>query len=291
MDNISFGAIERKYIDTVKDYNLAKATAVIDTIPATFLPDYSLLPVYMQGKTPTCGSHALAFFKCVQEFIETGKPQDFSRRFPWINIKMVDGYPINLDTGTDTNAIMKVATSIGICDSSLMNDDITLPFDVYSSPSALTQEQKDNAQPRVVDKYAFQKNPSMLDIKKAIYQNKVVIMTLRLGEEFWTDKNGNGSWQEKDILPLRVPKQVVSAHFVTAWGYDEKYIYFRNSWSKDWGRSGDGYFGIEYIPYVAEIATAVDLSDGYVKKLVMQRTILQKLVILYQQLLKQIKGK
>ena len=93
------GAKLKSYVDSVKDYNLAKATAVVDDVPISFLPDYSMLPVYMQGKTPTCGAHAWAFFKCVQEYLETGNVQDFSRRFPWINIKMIDGYPINLDTG------------------------------------------------------------------------------------------------------------------------------------------------------------------------------------------------
>ena len=49
----------------------------------------------------------------------------------------------------------------------------------------------------------------------------------------------------------------VGRHFVTLYGYDETYIYGRNSFGRDWGRAGDFYFDQSYVSHVLEIGTSV----------------------------------
>jgi hypothetical protein len=47
-------------------------------------------------------------------------------------------------------------------------------------------------------------------------------------------------------------------HFVVACGYDENFIYFRNSWSTEWGQNGNGWIDVSYIKNVVAIGTLLD---------------------------------
>lgn len=271
---LGFGGKERP-VD-VRDYKLGGG-AVPNAIPSVYYPDVSGLFTYMQNKLPTCGANALAWFQDFK-FNDT-----FSPRFSWIGFKKIDGHA--LADGTDMRAIFKSASSDGVCELAVCPDDSLLDVVTYSNHDTITTAMLKNAQPHIVASYAFLEPPFTMDsVKQAIYANKVCIALLRVGDSMWTAPNGVNSWAEKDILPLRPPTAQLDGHFVVLYGYDENYIYFKNSWGTTWGKKGTGYFGANYLPYILELGTAIDADPKVIANEVAEVSLLQKLVGLYQQM-------
>lgn len=247
-----FGAVERP-VDH-RDLPLGEVTAV-ESIPAVFLPDISGFSTHHQHKLPTCGANAFSWF---QE--KMFGSSSLSPRYSWIGIKKIDGFP--LEDGTDMRSIFKSGQTDGACELSVCPDDSTIDIVPYSNPAMVTSAMSLNGKTRLVQTYAFQNRPSLSQIKQAIYQHGAVIVLAQVGEEWWTRADGTVSWQEKDVLPLRTPKTTVSGHFVTLYGYDEQYVYFKNSWGVTWGRQGSGYFGADYVPFIIELGTAINVSSA-----------------------------
>lgn len=248
----NLGAIERE--PQVSDFHLGSFTTE-NPIPESYNIPFQF-PIEMQGKQPACGAHAGAYLKDQQDNTR------LSPAYLWKKIKQIDGFPA--EDGTDMLSIMKALKASGDCSFDLLGNDVSVDLNTYKDPSAITQEMDTDAQNHRISTYAFNWNPSFDELKRAIYEHGPVIMLLRVGSEWWTDKNGNGSWQEKDILPLRANNPITSGHFVVATGYDKDYIYFVNEWSENWGRNGYGYFGEDYMYRCVEIGTAVDADTKYV---------------------------
>ncbi len=224
--------------------------------PSVFMPSYGI-PIENQAYQPACGSHAGYELGAILKTIDRGHPQHFSPEYLWKKIKQVDGF--HIEDGTDIGSIMKCLAKPGICDDILMPN--MAGFETlaqYADPVAITPTMDASASGNKIGAYAFTYSPTMDDIKQAIYIHKAIILLVRIGAEFWSP-----SYQEKDILPLKTTFPIVSGHFITAYAYDEQYIYFYNHWSASWGRAGIGYFGENYISRVIVIATAVDLAKNY----------------------------
>ena len=249
----SFGAIVRQ--PNKLDYPLGAFTP--ETFPEKYFTEINWCEVENQRKIPACGSHSGAFLKSIQEGTQ------LSPSYLWKRIKQIDSWPI--ESGTDMLSIFKTLQKRGTCSAMYLENDTTVTPEQYTDASKLTMEMDADAQSSKIGAYAFQWNPSVPaqhlqffnDIKAAIYKHKVVLCLLNVGSEWWTP-----SWLASDILPLRPPKSIISGHFVVLYGFDKDFIYFRNSWSDKWGANGNGYFGLNYIPYVVEIGTAVDDTLG-----------------------------
>lgn len=226
-----------------RDFKLGYSQAPIQ-IPAVFMPNYSSLPVKMQGQYGTCGGHAGSAFESFAEML------DLSPKYLWKQIKTMDGYA--LDAGTDMRSIFKALQTLGDCHEVLLPNVLDSTLEAYSDVKTITDAQLNDAYPHGLSSYAFVENPSIEQIKQAIFQNKVVIARVDCGSGWYS----NG-WSESATCPLKLGT-LDSGHFILLWGYDEKYIYFRNSWSNAWGRNGDGYFDVSYIPHVHELGTAID---------------------------------
>lgn len=247
MQTPAFGAVFVK--QDPRDYILKNVGSDVPR-PAVYRPDYSSIPFDFQGKQPACGSHAGAFIKNVKLLAEN-KAHRTSPRYLWDKIKQIDGVP--LSSGTDIYSILKTLQSKGVCDFDQTGNDVTLSLEDYANPFT-TPEIEATAVKNEISRYATTFKPTMEQIKQAIYVNGAVIVLMRVGMNMYKP-----SWSEKDILPLsptRFPMD--SGHFVVAIGYDENYIYWRNSWGNSWGQNGTGYFGANYIPYVDCIASIVD---------------------------------
>jgi len=246
MENeIGFGGICRKH--DVRDYQLEN-NGLATSIPVSFFSDVAPFPIKYQGKYGTCGGHAGA---ALETFL-VGK--DLSPKYLWKQIKVFDGF--GLDDGTDMRSIFKSLQNTGDCLESLCPNDLQSSVEEYSKYDTITDEMLNNAYPNGISNYAFIDNPSFTQIKQAIYKFGAVIGLLDCGTGWYTSKSGNLSWEEKDILPLRLG-EFISRHFVVLYGYDDKYIYFRNSWSDRWGAKGNGYFDASYVSHVIEIGTAI----------------------------------
>lgn len=263
-----------------RDFRLGQIQTPVQ-FPVSYSTDIDI-PVLMQGGQPSCVAHATASAMLLTDNKESGEKRDYSPRFLYALAKRDDGIPN--EPGTYFRQCFKEAQEYGICDNNLFPNDITLEPETYKSASIISQEAFDNAQPRIIKSYVRIDDMSFDGIKQAIYQNGVVLLGIKVGSEMWTATNGIRSWQEQDILPLRTPVNIVGGHAVLAYGYDENYIYFRNSFSDKWGRGGDGYFSKNYMPFVYEGWTFVDLSEDVVKNLLKQRSLLQRLIALWKEL-------
>ncbi len=158
-------------------------------------------------------------------------------------------------------SIFRSLQNSGALNFNLLENDTTLSLEKYSDRKSVTLDMRTRALPHVAMPYAFVNDLTFAGLKRAIYQYKGVILLIRVGSEFWTDKNGHTSWEEADILPLRTPKSIVSGHFVVAHSFDKDNIYFANSFSDDWGRKGHGYFKEDYMPFVIQAGATVDVPD------------------------------
>jgi len=243
-----------------RDLQLDLGAATATTVPEVYMPDafFNRPRVFYQRDIPDCGANAGAFLAA---YLDEHAGQEYSPDYQWIDIKTFDGYA--LTDGTDMRSIFKsLSKPKGSLPYAMLPEQTTLPLAQFSSTNRVTDAMKTEAAKHPIESYAFHNEALTFDqLKALIYKNKAVVLLIRLGDEFWTDKNGRNSWAEKDILPLRSPRSVISGHFIVAGAFDTNYIYFANWWSNAWGRKGYGYFAPNYMPQIVGVGTAVDSLD------------------------------
>ncbi len=237
-----------------RDLLLGSAIPVYTFTPAVHDVSAWEADVEYQGKQPACGAHAGTKAKGLKD------DKRYSPRYTWANLKTFDGWTI--ESGTDIRSIMKSLTGAGPLDFPQMGNDITLDLNTYAHP-VITPAMAKLATANKGFAYGFANDLSFNGLKQYIHDHGPIILLMRVTERFWTAENGMTSWAEKDILPLAPPSahyHPVSGHFVVAHSYDEKYIYFLNSFSKDWGRKGHGYFGEDYMPMINDAGALVPMA-------------------------------
>lgn len=243
------GGLPKK--DDPMDIKLGAAGVPVYTHPKSLTNnDAWKIPVEYQGQQPACGAHSGAEEK------DLAIGSRFSPRFTWADLKTFDGWPI--DDGTDLRSIFKSITKTGVLDYAQLGNDVSLSEAEYAK--APTAAQRALAAKFSGMGYGFITDLSFDGLKQFISDHGPTIILVRVGAEWWTDKNGHSSWAEKDILPLRIPNPTVSGHFVVAHSFDENYIYLLNHWSDTWGRKGHGYFGPEYMMYVNDAGALFTLG-------------------------------
>ena len=165
-------------------------------------------------------------------------------------------------------SILKALKNNGICDLSLLINDVSLPIEKYTDPSVITPAMDDNAYPRIIKAYGFEEGGYL---KQAIYENKAVLVLLTVGD----------TWFGRDVV---VPyANAISGHFVVAYGYDEDTISIIDS--------GDAAKPLKKLTVtypIREIGTAVDLPDGFVVKASLAIRLAQQAISLLRQLFKKV---
>lgn len=251
------GGLPRKL--DVRDVYLEDLNLGSGTFPSAYIPP--IKTTYWQGKMPACGAHAGAYLKTIQD------KGEYSPRYLWIQIKQIDGYP--LDAGTDMRSIFKALQKKGICSASLLPNDVSLTLEEYSDVSKVTTEMVDDALPNEITAYAFLRDTSFNSIKEAIAQHKAVTLLLWAGEDWWGKK-----------MPMPIKKKY--GHFVEAVGYDEDFIYVLDSSDKG---NYIKQLSLAWEPYIREAGTTVDADNEVIKKLVDRRRALQRIVSLFQKVI------
>lgn len=216
--------------------------------PATFIQDLSGISVKNQGTYGSCGGHGGAMLNSALYM------QDLSPKYLWKTIAKLDG--ITEDVGTDMGSIMKCLSTTGDCLESLLPDVLDPTFQEYSDASVITPTETGDAETRQIGLYGFDTPTTWAQLCQLIFQHKGLLALVKCGTGWWTAPDGTASWAESAILPLQLGTPV-DGHFIFLHSYDEKYIFFRNSWSAQWGRAGDGYFDQTYFPHIIELGTAV----------------------------------
>lgn len=265
----SFGGIKSPY-----DYRdvpfAAVAAGIPEVVPDTYFPSFfRKLPVWNQRKIGACVGHAWGKTRQKSEFQEKGQIIPLSARFLYALAKSIDGLPG--DVGTYPRVVAKILKDKGICTEGTLANDTTLTFDQYVDVSQIPQSAYDEAKQYAIGGYGFA-NINADEIKKAIWyageQRKDIVMLVRVGKEWWTDRNGNVSWNATDLLPIRPPQTVVSGHEIYPLAYEtvngRLKIWFINSWTENWADQGMGWFYFdEYQKFIDEVMTAVDLPDNW----------------------------
>ncbi len=240
--------------DDPRDLKLGAATPTTYTFPKTLTNSVAWsVPVEYQAQQPACGAHSGAK---EADLFRLGVVRS-TPRFTWHDVKTFDGFAI--DDGTDMRSVFKSITKTGTLDFALLGNDVAIDETTYAR-SGVTPSMYSTASKRNGGGYGFIKDVSFNGIKQFLSDHGPSIVLIEVGSEFWTALNGQASWLEKDILPLRTPSKVVSGHFVVLHSYDEQYIYFLNSWSDQWGRKGHGYFAESYLPFVLDVGAIFPLE-------------------------------
>ena len=246
-----------------RDYVYEKAVPVTGC-PPSYMTDISAVGVYFQGTVPDCVENAVTKVKQFHTYKTTGKVLDYSRRFLVYWTVLLDAF--TLDKGTVLLNALKEAKKRGICEAQYFPDDHSLDIPTFSTtvPSGVAVA---NGSTNTISSYCFLSDLSADGLKHAIYQNGMVIVGLHLDKNWWTNTSGDNSWIAKDILPLRPPTDsaTMSGHACILYGYDENYFYVLNSFGSTWGNGGTGFFGKEYLPFVYQGATIVDLTPEQLK--------------------------
>lgn len=223
--------------------SLGKATPEVH--PDTFS---SLVPIiYMQGTYGTCGAHAGAQLANILFNTIT------SPKFLWKIIASIDH--IAITDGTDMTSIFKALQTVGACDLALLDNSSEDSLQAYSDIKEITPAMMSNAASKRIGTYAFSDNPTLDEVKQAIFDHKVALLLVDCGDGWWLP-----SWADSNVNPLHIGN-FVGHHFVVATQYGATLIDGPNSWSTDWGNAGMYDFDISYIPHVLEMGVATLPTD------------------------------
>ena len=204
----------------LRDIQLTQVQTPV-AIPSKYITDISWIPVFNQLANGSCVGHAHSLAHIYNEFRENNKIVKLSPRYLYALSKKIDGAPNQ--QGTYPRVTAKVMTdngcpNEGFClnNNSLSHEDY---INVVENPGMTT-----DAKNYKVKGYAFVANDKNA-VKQAIYQNGLVYVTISVGNF------------DNPIKP-----GINGLHRVAIYGYDGDRFFYRNSWGKEWGDNGNGYF-------------------------------------------------
>ncbi len=266
MDNqeINTGAIISP-IDYRDEYAAAASVATIAQVELPAAYRTQLAAPMMQALEPACVSHSVADNLKLYWFRKTGKWIDFSPRFLDILAKRFDGQD-RATGGTYPRLVFKLAVQYGCATTATLPNDTSLSVLEYRDDKKLTAA--------VFAEAAKYKIPGYVSVpldfqstRQAIYLYGAISSLFQIGSEFWLP-----SWADKDIDPLRPPKQIVSGHQLTPYGWDDAtYNRLQNEWSSAWADGGRAKYSPKaWAPYLIEqwaIAEIPPDVQGFLKAL------------------------
>ena len=249
-----------------RDIKLASVPADYAVLPLKYFEDISKLPVWHQRKLGACVGHAAAKYKQHIDWLETGTMFELSPRFLYAIAKARDKYQ---DEGTYPRLVAGILKDHGCATEKTVPNDTTLKHEEYvydRNEANIPKKAWNEALPFKISSYAFPNVKVVDELKRAVIEGHGGMILMRVGEEWWKDKDGKTSWAKDAVVPLRAPKQVVSGHEVFLYGFEtigsRTKFYVFNSWSLDWGDNGTAYFWHdEYAPFLDEAITFVDVPN------------------------------
>lgn len=269
---IAFGGIQSN-----PDYRDIPAAAVLGApadLPQKYKVDTAALPLWNQRRIGACVGHAAGKKKQNQEWDETHEVVPINPRFVYALAKAEDGLP---NEGTYYRLGMKILQKVGAPPEipEYLND-TNLSHADYIDISKIPAKAYELAAKYRIASYAtigsFM-NITEEQLMQGVSAGDGVLLGVQVGKEWWTNKSGQSSWSEADLLPLRPPAAIVSGHAIFADEYevvgDSKLkIWHTNSWSKDWAAGGRGWFWYhEYKQFLIEAWSAIDLPNDWLEKL------------------------
>ena len=202
----------------LRDIKLTQVQAPV-SIPASYKTDISFIPVLNQKGLGACVGHAHAVIHIYNEYKENKIIKNLSPRYIYALAKKLDGLT---QEGTYPRIACKVQQNGCATENTVPNNTDLSHADYINITETL--QIKADAAPYLIKGYVDVTNNKEL-LKQAIYQNGVVAISISVGNFNNPIKKGN-----------------IGLHRVVAYGYDGDRFFFRNSWGKEWGDNGNGYF-------------------------------------------------
>ena len=240
MEKYPMGAV-KNYKD-LRRINIKEVQKAVP-YPAKYITDISFIPVMDQKQLGACVGHAHAVVHIYQEYKETGKIRKMSPRYLYALAKKLDGMA---GEGTYPVVVAKISTKSGCATEETVPNNTALSHADYINITE-TDAIKEDAYPFRAGGYV-DVTGGVEGLKQAIFQNGVVPITISVG-------NFNN--------PIK--KGSLGLHRVAAYGYDGNKIYFRNSWTAQWGDNGNGYFNYKD-QQVSDVEAIIDIPDEVLKK-------------------------
>jgi len=217
-----------------------------------YIANIETLPVLMQGKKPSCVSHGTAWAKMQYDLVHTGSFKQLSPRF----LHALSKGNLPTSSGRNIDTVLDVAMKYGICEEQYFPNDITLSDAEYEDASLIPQEAYDNALLHKVGSYGYVPDTSIQGILSCLEGNKGVgILGMEISARWWTDAQGNVTWDPTKILPL-YPAYDGNAHCTVIYSANtaDMVIGIQNSWSDQWGNKGTGFFKPADLNFIYECA-------------------------------------
>jgi hypothetical protein len=234
-----------------RDIPLAKVQAPVE-LPKKYLTDLSIIPVLNQRGLGACVGHAIATALTYINYQETKQVEYLSPRFIYGLAKQLDGRPD--EEGTQPRIGAKITTDNGCALDKDLPNDTFLTHRQYIS-IGLSEALKASSKPFKTKGYAFIPI-TQNDLKQAIFQNKVITLTIGCGEITTKEiKKGNAS----------------GYHYICVYGYEtigtDTIFYYRNSWGDNWGNKGDGKFSFkDFNGFIFDAIAYVDLPNNFIEE-------------------------
>jgi len=230
----------------LRDVQLAQVQAPV-ALPSKYITDISWIPVFDQMQNGSCVGHAHAIVHIYNEFKENGIIRNLSPRYIYAMSKKMDGLP--MQQGTQPRVAAAIEFNSGCATENTVPNQNSLEHNAYITLLDNPDIAKD-ARPFRIGGYAFVGNygmPSKEQLKQAVYQNGVVPITISVGAF---------------INPI--PPGDFGLHRITVFGFEDlangdTRFYYRNSWSRNWGNNGDGYF--DYSSHAGKIYDCMAFPD------------------------------
>lgn len=246
------------------------ASAVAASNPAKPLPDalstdfQKLGPALNQLQTPACVSHVVARLIQLWWFLKNGTILNFSPRFLHSlsgNPKYNGGVQMGPNDGRDPVSVMKIAMKYGCATVGTCENDTTLSPAAYMDPAGITAPALTEALNYKIPGYVLVP-VSQYGIRQAISLYGAVGILFRISKAFWTDVNGNPTYAQAAIDPVRAPAtpaDVVSGHELIGNQWNDALDHFVNEWGITWAENGESdYLFNEWEPWITE---AIAISE------------------------------
>lgn len=260
-----------------RDWTLASAGAST-SYPTSCEIDISWMTINNQKQIGCCvGCAVEAAMRQVLYKITGIKPEEMSFRFLYAIAKCTDGIA---SEGTYGATVSSVGKKYGIPLAKYCPNDTNLDHEsfVYNRKlSNIPKEAWDDAATRK-DLIEYYTEPATEEgLKKAILFAKekggAVVGIRLIGNTYWTDANGNYTWDPAKILPIRIPKSFPYGHAEMLNAYDLEpgtnrlCIRWIGSWSDGWADKGKAWeYADVWLPYFREIRVIVpkvQATDGF----------------------------
>jgi hypothetical protein len=246
-----------------RNWTLASAGAPT-TLPKECFIAQEDMRVSYQKKIGCCVGCTFEEIVRLVDLRNNGVQEELSYRFVYALAKCLDGFA---GEGTYPALVAKIVNDYGVPLAKYCPNDTDLSHETFvygRDMSKIPAEAFKNALERKKKLPYFFGTISEEGVKQALVfakeNNGAVAILRKIGDTYWTDKNGAVTWDKARILPLRPTSNIVSGHEEMLYGYDTEpktgrtRIYWLNHWSEGWADNGRGWEYLdEWLPYIKEI--------------------------------------